>query len=294
MSVAVDGVEFAQVAQGFYLEALLIDGAGIWYTDVVRGGVRKVGSDEVLLGDRTLIGGLLLNQDGRLLVSGSAGDAGGIAWVDPTTGVVGSLLTSSVGVNEMHALPDGGMIFGTIDLTAILRDEKPSPSPSTIERMDAAGALTCLREGLTFANGLALSPDGTTIYFNESFSASRAFPIEADGSLSEPRTLIDMYDCDGMALDAEGNIWVTGFGSAFLRCIRPDGTEVRRLSLPGLASTNVRFAGPDMMDLYVTIVDPQAARALAEGRPIERQDSAIFHTRSPVPGAVPAKTRLRL
>lgn len=292
MKVQVDGVEFTKVAQGFYLEALLIDGADIWYTDVVRGGVRKVGSDDVVLGDRTMIGGLLRNEDGRLLVSGSAGDAGGIAWADPATGAAGSLLTASFGVNEMYALPDGGMVFGTIDLAAILRGEKPSPS--TIERIDAAGTITRLWEGLTFANGLAMSPDGATLYFNESFSASRAFPVKADGSLSEPRSLIDMYDCDGMALDAEGNIWVTGFGSGFLRCIRPDGTEVRRLSLPGLASTNVRFAGPDMMDLYITIVDPRAARALAEGRPIERQDSAIFQTRSPVPGAVPAQTRFKL
>lgn len=292
MRAIVDSVEFTEIARGYYLEALLIDGANIWYTDVVQGGVRKVGSDRILLGNRTMIGGLLLNDDGRLLISGVAGEAAGIAWADPATGAAGSLLNAPFGVNEMCALPDGGMLFGTIDLAAILRGEKPSPS--TINRMDATREVIRLREGLTFANGLAMAPDNETLYFNESFSASRAFPVRADGSLSEPRTLIDMYDCDGMALDAEGNIWVTGFGSDFLRCIRPDGTEVRRLSLPGLACTNVRFAGSDMMDLYVTIVDPKAARALAEGRLIERQDSAIFRSRSPVPGAVPAKTRFKL
>ncbi len=276
-----DVIDFEPIARGYYLEGLLIEGDDIWYTDVVMGGVRKVGSDEILLPDRTMIGGLARNQDGAILVSG----LGGIAWMNPQSGRDGNLLEGVNGVNEMRADSSGGIFFGTTDLAAILCGERPGPS--TIEHLATDGTLTRCREGLTFANGLCVSPDGTALYFNESFSATRSFPILADKTLDVPDTLVELYDCDGMALDAEGNIWLTGFASDVLRCVTPDGDEVRRLALPGKASTNVRFGGEDMRDLYFTIVDPVAAQALADGVPIAEQNSLICRARSPVPGARP-------
>lgn len=286
MASAAEG--FETLARGFYLEGLLVDGEDIWFTDVAKGGVRRVGSDQVLLGERTMIGGLLLNADGRLLVAG--GD--GIAWADPGTGAAGVLVEGLGGVNEMRPDGRGGMVFGTIDLASILRGERPGPS--SIRRLSADRTLTVLREGLAFANGLAVSPDGRTLYFNESFAAVRAFPVQADGSLGAPRLMADKPDCDGLALDVEGNVWITGFSSNALLCLAPDGREVRRLPLPGHACTNVRFGGPDMGDLYVTLVDPASAQALADGRPLAHENSVLLRTRSPVPGAPIARTRFTL
>jgi sugar lactone lactonase YvrE len=280
--------EFEPLARGFYLEGLLVDGDGVWFTDVITGGVQRLGSDQVLLRSRTMIGGLLLNEDGSLLIAG----LGGIAWVNPSTGASGTLLQGLDGVNEMRADGRGGILFGTIDLPAILRGNKPGPS--SICRLSVDGTLTRLREGLAFANGFAVSSDGATLFFNESFAAIRAFPIDADGSLGEPRLLADKRDCDGMALDAEGNVWISGFASGELLCLNPDGDEVRRLRLPGPACTNVRFGGPDMRDLYVTIVDPASARALAEGRPLTAQNSILYRTHSPVPGAPIARASFKL
>lgn len=279
---------FEPLARGYYLEGLLVDGENVWFTDVAQGGVRRLGSDQVLLDDRTMIGGLLLNNDGSLLVAGG----GGVAWVNPATGASGLLVEGLDGVNEMHADGRGGMVFGTIDLPAILRGEKPGPS--SIFRLSADRALTRLRDGLAFANGLAFSPDGSTLYFNESFAAVRAFPVDEAGSLAEPQLMVDKPDCDGMALDVDGNIWITGFASGELICLSPDGREVRRLTLPGPACTNLRFGGTDMRDLYVNIVDPASAQALAEGRPLEKQTSVLYRTRSPVAGAPAARPSFKL
>lgn len=267
------------IASGFYLEGLLVDGPEIWYTDVALGGVRRAGSETVLLEDRPMIGGLLLNQDGSLLVAGG----GNIAWVDPKTGASGLLAEGFPGSNEMAPDPGGGILFGTIDLPSILRGERPGPSQ--ICRLSPNGTLTRLYEDLAFANGLALSADGATLFFNESFAASRAFPIGRNGALGPPRLLAEKPDCDGLALDAEGNIWITGFASDHLLCLRPDGEEIRRLALPGKAASSIRFGGPDLRDLYVNIVDPEAAQRLAAGTPLTEKTSMLCRMRSPVPGA---------
>lgn len=276
-------VEFKPLARGFYLEGLHVEGDDIWYTDVVVGGVQRVGSEQVLLPDRIMIGGLLQNADGSLLVAGE----GNIAWANPVTGASGVLVDGFQGTNEMVHDGSGGLIFGEMDLPAILRGE--TPGPSAIHRVATDRSVTKLWDSLSFANGLGIAADGRTLFFNESFSASRAFPIREDGTLSSPRLLVDKPDCDGMALDAEGNVWITGFASDYLLCVAPDGTEVRRLALPGKAASSVRFGGADMRDLYVNVVDPAAAQCLADGTPLTEKTSILYRTRAPVPGAPVAR-----
>lgn len=280
--------DFTEIARGLYLEGLLVDGEDVWLTDVAVGGVRNVRTGQIVLPERTMIGGLLRNHDGSLLVAG----ADGIAWVHPASGASGMLVSGIGGVNEMRSDGAGGIVFGTIDLASVLAGKRPGPS--SIRRLAVDGTLSLLKDGLTFANGLSLSPDGTTLYFNESFAATRAFPVEPGFVLGTMRTMAEKYDCDGMALDGDGNVWISGFASGELLCLAPDGRELARLDLPGSACTNLRFGGADMRDLYVTMVDPASAQVLAEGRPLTDMNSVLYRTRSPVPGAPIAPARFAL
>lgn len=279
---------FTEIARGFYLEGLLVDGEDVWFTDVTEGGVQNLRTGQVVLPGRTMIGGLLMNADGSLLVAG----LGGIDWVNPSNGAQGVLVSGIDGANEMRSDGVGGVLFGTIDLPAILAGKKPGPS--TIRRMAKDGEMSVLCEGLAFANGLSLNPDGTALYFNDSFAAVRRFPISADFALGEMATMIDKYDCDGMALDVAGNVWICGFGSDHLLCLAPDGRELDRIVLPGPACTNLRFGGLDMRDLYVTVVDPAAAQRLAQGVPLTQKSSALYCGRAPVAGAPIARTEFAL
>lgn len=280
--------QFTEIARGFYLEGLLVDGDDIWFTDVTVGGVRNLRTGQTVLPGRTMIGGLLLNVDGSLLVAG----LGGIEWVNPDSGVQGILVSGIDGANEMRGDGAGGVLFGTIDLPAILQGRKPGTS--SIRRLAKAGGMSVLREGLTFANGLSLSPDGKTLYFNESFVAVRSFAVSPDFALGEITTMIEKYDCDGMALDVAGNVWTCGFASDYLLCLSPQGRELDRIVLPGPACTNLRFGGEDMRDLFVTIVDPAAAQKLAQGVPLTEQSSVLYRTRAPVSGAPIARTEFTL
>lgn len=279
---------FQEIARGLYLEALLIDGSRVWYGDVTQGGVRELGTERVLLPERHMIGGLLRNHDGRLLVSG----ADGIAWVDPDSGASGMLVEGLGGVNEMRGDGRGGIWFGTIDLASILVGKRPGPS--SICHLAPDRTLRKLATGLSFANGLTPSCDGTALFFNESFTGTCAFPILGDGSLGTPLWKLANTDCDGMALDSAGDIWVTGFSSSDLVCLRPDCSEKSRQALPGKACTNVRFGGSDLCDLYITMVDTAAAQLLAEGKPLTEQSSVLYRGRSAVPGQAFAESEFEL
>src|SRR5258706_595821 len=75
-------------------------------------------------------------------------------------------------------------------------------------------------DGVAFPNGMAITPDGSTLIVAESF-ASRlsAWDIAADGSLSNRRVWATVEDgADGICIDAEGAVWcATQHGCARVR-----------------------------------------------------------------------------
>lgn len=281
-------VELELVRTGLYLEALAIEDDAIWYGDVMEGGVHRIGMDDADLGhwlpERGWIGGILLNQDGALLVSGQ----GGIAWVNPHTGRSGTLIDAVEGqplsgVNEMIADGEGGVYFGTSDLDAIARGKRPGLA--SICHVDRDGHTRRLVEGLSFSNGMALSPDGQALYHNESFSGVRGYAVLPDGRLGDELFFTQKYDCDGMALDVEGNLWISGFTVPELLCLSPAGEVLDRIALPDVATTNIRFGGADGRDLYLTTITPEASAMLARGEALTAPTSRLCRMRAPVKGA---------
>ena len=104
-------------------------------------------------------------------------------------------------------------------------------------------------------NGIALSPDESRLYVNDTQEGHiRAFDLE-DGSVSNGRLFAELEDPearggpDGMKVDAEGNVYSTGPGGVWV--FSPGGELRRRISVPG-QSTNVGFGGADLKSLYVT------------------------------------------
>jgi sugar lactone lactonase YvrE len=290
--------QFRELARGKYLEALLVDGEDVFVSDVIDGGIRHFGLDGTerggFLPDRMMVGGLLRNHDGKVLVSGQDG----IVWFDPASGAQGTLLDNlgdrpMRGVNEMRATAEGALLFGEVDLPTILRGE--TPGKTALFRLDPDGTLTLLADDQVFTNGMAQSLDRARFYHNQSFVGTFAYPLHPDGSLGEGEMILAKEDADGMSLDAEGMLWITGFGSAeLLRVDGADGSIVDRVALPGPASTNVRFGGADMRDIYVTIVSPETAMALKDGILPEEETSALVLGRSPVAGVPLARARFDL
>jgi sugar lactone lactonase YvrE len=102
---------------------------------------------------------------------------------------------------------------------------KPGPGVFRIEP-DGKGELWYDRD-VTFANGLAISPDGSALYVAETF-ASKIFriPIRDDGTAGEREEVADTPGSlpDGLAFDVEGNLYVGCYEPSQVLRIDPGGT----------------------------------------------------------------------
>lgn len=137
-------------------------------------------------------------------------------------------------------------------------------------RIDREGKVTLAAEGMGTANGIEVSPDGRTLYVNESVQRNIwAFAIGADGTLSDKRLLhrFEDHGMDGMRVDVDGNLYVSRFGKGTIAKLAPDGTLLREIKLPGDRPSNLCFGGPDGRTVYVTEVEHQRLLQFRVDRP---------------------------
>jgi gluconolactonase len=135
--------------------------------------------------------------------------------------------------------------------------------PLNVYRVDPqAGSIDCVAADLRAPNGLAFSPDETTLYIVESRAVPHrlilAFDVAADGrSLTNKRVLIDAGEGgtpDGFRVDVDGNLWCGwGMGSAALDGVMvfsPAGKPIGRIALPERCA-NVCFGGRNRDRLFM-------------------------------------------
>jgi sugar lactone lactonase YvrE len=285
---------YTRLASGIYLEGLAYDFGRdvIWYSDVIAGGIHGVKPDGTPYGSfnesRMWTGGVMMNGDGAVLSTGE----GGIMWNNPDTGKSGWLLDTLEGkpingINEMWADGTGGIYFGTNDIENIIAAK--DTRPSTVYRLTVDREVIKLDEGVYFANGLAYDPTRAKFYCSDTFRTSWVWDVASDLSLRNRRVLLAKDDSDGLALDADGNVWITGFRSpGIINRVTPEGTELPPVKTPDGSTTQVRFGGADLRDFYINVVPGDGGDSLKNGEPL-KSPSYLYKGRSETPGvAAPA------
>lgn len=193
--------------------------------------------------------GLRFGRDGALFVADYVGHT--IYRVAPGT-------TELVPFAVEPAMSQPNDLAMTGDGTLYASDPDWTNNTGRVWRIARDGAVTLAADGLGTANGIEVSPDGRTLYVNESVQrAIWAFTIAADGALSNKRlvTRFKDYGLDGMRSDVDGNLYVTRHGKGTVVKLSPRGTVLREIALPGSKPSNICFGGPDGRTAYVTEVE---------------------------------------
>jgi len=125
-------------------------------------------------------------------------------------------------------------------------------------RLDADFRLTRLFGGMTISNGLAFSPDGTTMYHADTPTRTiAAFDYDAaSGTPSNRRTFAHFAGAterpDGAAVDRDGCYWSAFYQAGKVVRLSPSGELLAEFPIPALCPTMCAFGGPELRTLYVT------------------------------------------
>ena len=288
-------MDFKSVASPYlFLEAPRSDGDVLWFTDLLLGGLYRLspgGTVDVFLKESKHIGGVVINEGGAIICGGTSG----LTWLKPATGETGRLLgavagKSFSGANDMYPDGKGGVYFGTLSRAG---EYGQPPSPTALYRLAADGSVALLRDGVKFSNGIGLSPDGRRLYHNESLLGTFVYDVLEDGRLNNRALFSSQEDCDGLAVDSQGGVWIAYFASGEITRYRPDGSIERHVPIPHKVASSLCFGGADHRDLYVTTAGNEGIDALMKGINPPRE-AAVFRARSDVAGQPVPRARFVL
>jgi len=152
-------------------------------------------------------------------------------------------------------------------------------------RFDANGVLSApVVDALITQNGLAWSPDGTTMYLSDSHPLRRLiWAFDYDAETGEPRNRRVFADLnhhagrpDGAAVDADGCYWICANDAGLLLRFTPQGKLDRQIAVPAVKPAMCAFGGRDLDTLFVTSIRP--------GTGATEHDGHVFAVRPGVSG----------
>jgi sugar lactone lactonase YvrE len=243
-----------------------VDGA-LWFTDIKQ---RKVHRFDPAAADLrswdapAQVGWVLPAAQGGFI----AGLQTGLHRFDPASGSFDLIVapeadTPGNRLNDACTDPSGRLWFGSMD------DGEAAPS-GVIYRADGHG-LAAVAGDISITNGPAVSPDGLTLYHNDTLGrivyTSR---IAADGSLADTRVFARIDEADGYpdgpVVDAEGHVWISLWAGWSVRRYAPTGEVVATVRFPVANITKLAFGGPGLTTAYATT----AAKGLSDAERAEQ------------------------
>jgi gluconolactonase len=109
--------------------------------------------------------------------------------------------------------------------------------------------LARVTDDLRQPNGITGTPDGKTLFVAD-IQADRTwrYGIQPDGSLTN-KTLFCAKGSDGMTIDEDGDIYITGQG---VTIFDKTGRQLEHIDVPESWTANVSFGGRDHKTLFIT------------------------------------------
>lgn len=155
------------------------------------------------------------------------------------------------GPNDVWARPDGGIYFTDpfYKRDWWTHDARPQDSEQVYYLSPDRSILRRVTSDLVKPNGIIGTPDGKTLFVADiRGNKTYAFDIQPDGSLANRRLHCELGS-DGMTLDTEGRLYLTGKGVSVFDA---GGKKVEQIDVPEPWTANVSFGGRDHQTLFIT------------------------------------------
>jgi gluconolactonase len=155
------------------------------------------------------------------------------------------------GPNDVWVAPNGGMFISDPfykrkwwdhDTMALTNEEVFYLSPDR-------KSLVMVTDDLKKPNGITGTPDGKNLFVSDIAAGQTwRYDIQPDGSLTN-KTFFCALGSDGMTIDVEGNLYLTGKG---VTIFDKTGKKIDHVDVPENWTANVSFGGKDHQTLFIT------------------------------------------
>jgi gluconolactonase len=219
---------------------------------------------------------VLCHREGALVRISPAGE---------TMAVVDAKETGGLFVNPNASVNDGrgGIYFSSSG--AFAPDARPE---GVILYLGADGRLERVAANIRYANGVALSPDGTRLYASEHLNRRvLAFDVADDGSLIEPRVFLNLDGIvglaaswevgpDGLAVDSHGNLYIAEYGGGRVVVVDSTAKLLATIDIPEAYVTALALIDDErriFITAPVSLFDPGAfGKIYVVDNPVYRAD----------------------
>jgi len=248
---------------------LAADGS-LLYSDVIAGGVYRhtpAGAIEAVLPGRRGVGGLVEHARGGVVATGR--DLVHVA----ADGASERLLAREeiTGFNDLTTMPDGRVIVGALRYRPLAGEPAV---PGELLRVVASDRAELISETVLWPNGIGLDPGGERLYVSD-FAREHVRAIAAGGEDEGVFCESPRGSADGLAVDADGGVWLAlGHGGGVAR-FEPDGRLDEIVEVPAAFVSSISFGGADGRDAVISTAD---------NRLVPDTGGALFLARSEVEG----------
>ncbi|PWH15100.1 MAG: SMP-30/gluconolaconase/LRE domain protein [Anaerolineae bacterium] len=183
--------------------------------------------------------------------------------------------------NDGKCGPDGRFLAGTMD-------NNEREASGALYSYSPNGVLQTLVNQVRISNGLAWSPDHTTLYYID----TPTFEVKAydydltSGEIGNPRVIISIPPRlgfpDGMTSDRFGRLWIAMWGGAAVTVWDPTtGGLLESIPIPAKNVTSCVFGGPNGTELFVTSARQGLSSADLDAYPLS---GGLFRVQTDVEG----------
>lgn len=131
-------------------------------------------------------------------------------------------------------------------------DAMPQPGQYVYYLTPDRKTVTPVAQDLVQPNGIVGTADGKILYVADiGGKKTYRYSIQPDGTLAD-KTLFCEMGSDGMTLDTQGNLYLTGRG---VTVFNPKGEKIEQIPIDEGWTANVCFGGKDRKTLFITAMD---------------------------------------